>query len=59
MKQDEVVSLYGGISLSRYKRWESGKSQVPFDDVQALVEQVFNYDLAKVIELSKEGACRG
>ncbi|QPB82808.1 helix-turn-helix domain-containing protein [Pseudoalteromonas rubra] len=51
MTQDEVVAMYGGISRNIYQRWEGGRTAAPYDDVKAIVEQVYKLNLANLLAM--------
>ncbi|TMN34122.1 helix-turn-helix transcriptional regulator [Pseudoalteromonas sp. S2755] len=51
MSQEDVVSLYGGISISTYRRWEGGKTLIPYDELKAIIEQVFKLSFTHLLAM--------
>ncbi len=47
LTQAEVAEHYG-VHAKTYQRWELGKSQVAFDDLMAICEQVFRMSLNEI-----------
>lgn len=51
LSQDEVAAFYG-ISRSTYQRWENGKSNVPYNHLRSIVDDVFHLSIDKITEVA-------
>ena len=51
LSQDEVAEFYG-ISRRTYQRWENGKSNVPYNHLRSILDDVFHLSIDQITEVA-------